>query len=40
MSFKSTVSMVVGLEARLQEFIGVSHSFAKLDGGRRKKMVQ
>ena len=37
MSFKNAVSMVVGLEARLQEFIDVTHSFAKLDGGRRKK---
>jgi hypothetical protein len=30
MSFKTAGSIVVGLEARLQEFIGVNHSFAKV----------
>ena len=37
MSFKSAVSVVAGLEARLQAFVGVNHSFAKLDGGRGEK---
>lgn len=36
MSFKGKISMVVGLKARFQEFIGVNCSFAKFDGKRRK----
>lgn len=39
MSFKNAVSVVVGLEARWQEFIDVTHSFTKLNGRRRKKNI-
>ena len=39
MSLKNAVSVVVGLEAGWQEFIDVTHSFSKLSGRRRNKIL-